>query len=279
MALESDIQAINKAIQQEGTISTSSKQELQESVNRSNVIANSQASSLTAAVAEVAPAVVSIVVSQDVPQLQVTYVDPFGNDPFFQGSSGFQIPEYTQTGSTTRQEVAAGTGFLIRSDGYILTNKHVVAEQDAYYTVLLSTGKQEQAKVVYRDPNNDVAIVKIDGSGYPVATFGDSSALQLGETVAAIGNALGKYNNSVSVGVISGLDRTIEASDENGNSEQLSGVIQTDAAINPGNSGGPLFDLSGKVVGVNVATTQGANNVSFSIPINEISGIVSKVLP
>ncbi len=278
ISLENDIETINKALQQEQNLSSTTKSQLQELANRTTVIANSQSALLTSAVAKVTPAVVSIVVSQDVPQLAVTYENPFGDDPFFQGA-GIQIPVYTQTGSTTRQEVAAGTGFIVRSDGYIVTNRHVVEQTDAYYTVLLSTGVQKQAQVIYRDSEKDLAILKIDGSGYPAVTFGDSGTLELGQTVAAIGNALGEYNNSVSVGVISGLDRSIEANDENGNTEQLSGVIQTDAAINPGNSGGPLLDLSGNVIGINVATAQGANNVSFSIPINDVDSTIKSVLP
>ena len=246
-----------------------------ESANRQVIHQKSQDELLTAAVAKVTPSVVSIVISKDVPNLTVTYVNPFGNDPFFK-DSGIQVPVYQQNG-TTHQKVGAGTGFIITSDGYILTNRHVVDDQTADYTVLLSNGKQQPAKVVYIDQNNDIAIVKIDGKYSPVA-LGDSAGLQLGQSVIAIGNALGEYNNSVSVGIISGLNRSIQASDSsNGSSEQLTGVIQTDAAINPGNSGGPLLDLNGSVVGVNVATVQGSNNISFSIPINTVKAIIKQV--
>jgi len=235
----------------------------------------SQDQKLTEAVAKTAPAVVSIVISKDVPQLEVTYQNPFGNDPFFQ-DFGIQVPVYRQKG-TVRQKVGAGTGFLLTADGYILTNKHVVADTEASYTVLLSNGKQLEAKVVYRDASQDAAIVKIEGKNFPVVELGDSASIQLGQAVIAIGNALGEYNNSVSTGIISGLNRKIEAATANGSLEAISGVIQTDAAINPGNSGGPLLTLEGKVVGVNVATVTGSNNISFSIPINAVKAIIKSV--
>ncbi|MBU6447925.1 trypsin-like peptidase domain-containing protein [Patescibacteria group bacterium] len=257
-------------------VATLAKLPPQEIIQREVVQQKSQDQMLTEAVKQVTPAVVSVVISKDVPQLQVTYENPFGNDPMFQ-NLGFQIPVYQQVG-TQKQKVGAGTGFIIRSDGYILTNKHVVADDTAQYTVLLSDGTQKTAQVVYKDPQNDIAIIKIDGTGYPTVQLGDSSKLQLGETVAAIGNALGEYNNSVSVGVISGLNRTIQASSDNGSTETLTGIIQTDAAINPGNSGGPLLDLNGHVVGINVATVVGSNSIGFSIPINMVKNIITTVL-
>jgi serine protease Do len=235
----------------------------------------SQDQKLTEAVAKTAPAVVSIVISKDVPQLEVAYQNPFGNDPFFQ-DFGFQVPVYRQKG-TVRKKVGAGTGFLLTSDGYILTNRHVVADTQASYTVLLSSGKQLEAKVVYRDPSQDAAVVKIEGKNFPFVELGDSSVTQLGQAVIAIGNALGEYNNSVSTGIISGLNRKIEASTANGSLESINGVIQTDAAINPGNSGGPLLTLEGKVIGINVATVTGSSNISFSIPINFVKTIIKSV--
>lgn len=248
---------------------------LKELQNRQVVKEKSQDELLTAAVAKVAPQVVSIVVSKDVPLLEVTYENPFGNDPFFK-DFGIRIPVYRQKG-VERQKVGAGTGFLISANGYILTNRHVVSDETASYTVLLADGTQKQASVVYRDSTQDIAIVKIAGSGYGYATFGNSDSLKLGQTVVAIGNALGEYNNSVSVGIISGLDRTIQASGSGG-TEELSHIIQTDAAINPGNSGGPLLNLSGQIVGVNVATVAGSSNISFSIPINAVKGIVRSAI-
>jgi serine protease Do len=236
----------------------------------------SQDQILTAVVAKAAPAVVSIVVSRDVPNLVVTYVNPFGNDPMYRDFD-FAVPVYQQRG-TTLQKVGAGSGFLISHDGYILTNRHVVEDQSAEFTVLLSTGVQKKASVAYRDPNSDIAILRIDGTYPTIATFGDSSKVQLGQTVVAIGNALGEYGNSVSVGIISGLNRTIHASDPQGSVEELQGVFQTDASINPGNSGGPLVDLDGNVVGINVATVYGSSNISFSIPINAVRAALNRYL-
>ena len=210
------------------------------------------------------------------PQLQISYENPFGDDPFFKDFD-IRVPVYRQNG-TTKQKVGAGSGFLVSQNGYILTNKHVVTDDAASYTVLLSTGKQIAARVVYKDSDDDLAIIKIEGQNYPTVDLGDSSQLKLGQSVVAIGNALGEYNNSVSVGIISGLNRTITAGDSRGRAEQLTGVIQTDAAINPGNSGGPLIALSGKVIGINVATVMGSNSISFSIPINEIKDVIKDVV-
>lgn len=223
---------------------------------------------LQEAVAKVTPAVVSIVESQEVPLLQVTYQNPFGNDPFFQGF-GMQVPVYQQVGTTT-QQVAAGTGFLVRASGYIVTNKHVVPDANATYTVLLSNGKQKAGTVIWRSSTQDLAVVKISGSGYPTIPLGNSSTLELAESVFAVGNALGQYSNSVSVGVISGLNRSITAQNDQGGAETLTGVIQTDAAINPGNSGGPLVDLAGEAIGVNVAVVQGSQSIGFALPISEV---------
>lgn len=248
----------------------------EEAERRQAVRAQSQDDLLTEAVAKVTPAVVSIVISKDVPQLEVVYENPFGDDPFFQ-DFGFRIPTYRQKG-TVRQKVGGGTGFIIRSDGYIVTNRHVVADSNASYTALLSNGQQKPIQVIYKDPKHDLALVKIDGNGYTSLSLGDSGNLKLGQTVIAIGNALAEYNNSVSVGIISGLNRSVEATDNNGRVQTLTGVIQTDAAINPGNSGGPLIDLNGRVVGVNVATAVGANSISFSIPINEVKVIINTVI-
>ncbi len=246
-----------------------------EVVQREVIREKSQDQQLTEAVAKTAPAVVSIVISKDVPQLEVTYQNPFGNDPFYQ-DFGIQVPVYRQKG-TVRQKVGAGTGFLITSDGYILTNRHVVADTQASYTVLLSDGRQLDAQVVYRDANQDAAVVKINAKNLPTVNLGDSSGLQLGQAVIAIGNALGEYNNSVSTGIVSGLNRKIEATTADGSLEAINGVIQTDAAINPGNSGGPLLTLDGKVIGVNVATVTGSSNISFSIPINFVKSIINSV--
>ena len=242
----------------------------QETVRREIIHEKSQEELLTAAVQKIASSVVSIVITKDVPKLEVVYVNPFGSDPFFK-DSGIRIPQYQQKGFET-QKVGAGTGFIVGRFGYILTNRHVARDTQAHYTILLSNGSQQEAQVVYRDEKNDIALLKISGEYKPVE-FGDSDSLKLGQSVFAVGNALGEYSNSVSVGVISGLNRNIEAS--NGNQvERLENVIQTDAAINSGNSGGPLVDLNGKVVGINVATVIGSQSIGFSIPVNAVKNII-----
>lgn len=215
--------------------------------------------------------VVSVIASKDVPVFEQYFRSPFGNDPFFkQFFPDFQIPDRRQKG-TEKKQISAGTGFVISEDGLILTNKHVVSDEEAEYTVISNKGDKYPAKVLARDPVQDLAVLKIDQpkiGKLPQLTLGNSDKLQAGQSVVAIGNALGEFQNTVSVGVISGLRRTIVASSGFGQSETLEEVIQTDTAINPGNSGGPLLNLSGEVIGVNVAMAQGAENIGFAIPIN-----------
>lgn len=170
--------------------------------------------------------------------------------------------------STKNIEQDIGTGFIISSDGLIVTNKHVVADAGAKYKVII--GKNEEVEVVniYRDPVNDLAILKVNKTGLTPVELGDSDKLKVGQTVIAIGTALGEFRSTVTKGVISGLGRGIVAGSGVYSSEKLDNVIQTDAAINPGNSGGPLFDSGGKVIGVNVAVSQSAQSIGFALPIN-----------
>lgn len=246
-----------------------------ELVRRQGVRQKSQEDLLTAAVAAVAPSVVSIIVTKEVPRLDVVFENPFGNDPFFKDFN-IRMPRFVQRGSETKK-IGAGTGFLVSGNGFIVTNRHVVEDNAAHYTVLLSTGTQKEATVVYRDTAVDIAVLSIRGDGFKYATFGNSDSLKLGQSVFAVGNALGEFNNSISVGVISGLNRSIEAMNKT-QTEQLAGVIQTDAAINPGNSGGPLVDLNGNVIGVNVAVAHGGQNIGFSIPSAAVKKVIAKVL-
>ena len=234
---------------------------------------------ITQAVAKINPAVVSIIISKNTSDFEIKYVNPFENSPFFKDIK-LKIPVYTQTGSSTEEEIGAGTGLIIHRNGYILTNNHVVSDKEADYTTQLSNGSKKVAKVIYRDPEHDVAILKIEGSYPLVAPLGDSTSLKLGQTVIAIGNALGEYNNTVSTGIISGLDRNIQAQDENSTIvEKLKGMIQTDVSVNPGSSGGPLTDINGNVIGINVATAVDSNNINFSIPINSIKKSIEKIIP
>ena len=180
-----------------------------------------------------------------------------------------------------QQQEGAGTGIIISADGLILTNKHVVPEGTTTVTVVMADGKQyTDAKVVARDPLNDVAFIRINASGLPVAKLGDSSKVVVGQQVVAIGNALGRFQNSVTSGIISGIGRPVLAGESGSSaaSEELSGLFQTDAAINPGNSGGPLVNLDGQVIGVNTAVAgQGSQNIGFAIPINEVSPLLASV--
>ncbi len=243
----------------------------------------SQESLVVDAVKKSSPAVVSIILSQNVPKYQ-TCTDPNGQNrnPFedlFPGlpNNFFNIPQYCQNG-TQKKDIGGGSGFFVSSNGLIVTNKHVVDQLGVDYTVYTNDGKKHTAKVIAKDPILDVALIKIDGSDYPPLSFGNSDNLQVGQSVIAIGNALGEFRNSVSVGVVSGLTRSITAGDTTGGgTETLDHVIQTDAAINPGNSGGPLLDLSGRVIGINVAIAQGSQNVGFALPVNSIEGSITSV--
>jgi S1-C subfamily serine protease len=235
-------------------------------------------SKVVSAVKRASPAVVSIVATKDVAIVeQQNPFQEFCNDPFFRQFLGNQCNTPSQPPKTQTQQVAAGSGFIINSNGLILTNKHVVNISGASYTVITNDGKKYSAQVLARDPVQDLAVVKINASGLPALTVGDSANLQIGQTVIAIGNALGQFSNSVSKGVISGLSRSITASEGSGSSETLSQVIQTDAAINPGNSGGPLLNLAGQVIGVNTAIVQGAQNIGFAIPIDQAKRDISQV--
>lgn len=228
-------------------------------------------------VARVNSAVVSVVVTKDVPVYE-RYLEEW--NPFGFWGGGFQVPRVRENG-TQEQEVGGGSGFVVSADGLIVTNRHVVDDTDARYSVFLGDGTDYEVEVLARDPQLDIAVLKITnlppGTELNHLSFGDSDALRLGEPVVAIGNALAEFRNSVSVGVVSGLARSIVASDGYGRSEALSDVIQTDAAINPGNSGGPLLNLRGEVIGVNVATSRGADNIGFALPAAVVRGVVESV--
>lgn len=172
----------------------------------------------------------------------------------------------------------AGTGIIITSDGYILTNKHVIPEGASNVTIVQSDGSvRENVSVVGRDPLNDIAFLKINNaSNLPVAELGDSDEVQIGQQVVAIGNALGQFRNTVTSGIISGIGRPITAG-SGMETERLEDLFQTDAAINPGNSGGPLVNLSGEVIGINTAIAQQAEGIGFAIPINSAKGLIETV--
>jgi S1-C subfamily serine protease len=238
-----------------------------------------QEEAIIKAVEDIWPSVVSIVVSKDVPIVEQYFYDPFeGFEEFFGTPFELQVPQYRE-GGTERREIGGGSGFIVSQDGLVLTNKHVVLDQEADYTVFTNDGESYQAKVLARDPVQDIAVLKIEqlnSHSFPTVKFGDSDKLQAGQTVIAIGNALGEFRNTVSVGVISGLGRTITASG-GGMVETLEDVIQTDAAINRGNSGGPLLNLKGEVIGMNTATVVDAQNIGFAVPVNKAKKSIEQV--
>ena len=225
-------------------------------------------------VKKVSPAVVSIVISKFMPKIKqmpfLPFFGPFGiplpNDgEELMPHPGEQIPGMKEE----KVKIGGGSGFIVHPDGLILTNKHVVFDTDADYTVVTNEGKEYSGRVVSRDPINDVAVIKIEAKGLPTVRLGNSDKIDLGQTVIAIGNALGLFTNTVSKGIVSGLGRKISAAmGQGGEMEHLRDVIQTDVAINQGNSGGPLIDLDGEVIGINTAIIFGAQNIGFSLPIN-----------
>jgi len=213
---------------------------------------------------EVTPSVVTIGVkkTQKIIDSNSLFFDPFG----FFGRPKIQ-PEVEE--KQIEQDI--GSGFIIDPSGLIVTNKHVVDDLEAEYWVITYQDDELKVEKIYRDPINDMAILKVSPpvSGLKQVRLGDSSSLRVGQVVIAIGTALGEFRSTVTTGVISGLGRGINAgSPLGGLSERLDNVIQTDAAINPGNSGGPLLNSSSQVIGVNVAMSQAGENIGFAIPIN-----------
>jgi len=189
-------------------------------------------------------------------------------------------------GQTQSQE-SAGTGIIISANGLIITNRHVVPAGTTSVSVTLSDGTQlDNVKVIGRTSTSDsldVAFLKIGdtkGKKLVPATLGDSSKVQVGDRVVAIGNALGQFQNTVTSGIISGYGRTVQATDQGdiSSSENLQDLLQTDAAINSGNSGGPLVNANGEVIGINTAVAGNAQSIGFAIPVNDVSGLVKNVL-
>lgn len=215
-----------------------------------NKVSTAEQESISAVAEKVAPSVVSIVT-------KVTARSFYG---------------------TTSQE-GAGTGIIVSSNGYIMTNNHVVEDASTVSVVDSSGELYEKVTVVGRDPLNDIAFLKIDSDKtFTPATLGNSATLRIGQPVVAIGNALGQYKNTVTSGIISGTGRPITAQSGSGSTETLTDLVQTDASINPGNSGGPLVNLSGQVIGINTAIVADANGIGFAIPINATKGVLAGVL-
>lgn len=232
-------------------------------VSQGRQVVREQSNLISSIAEEVGPSVVSV----DITSESVT------NDLFF--------------GSQTRQQQSAGTGFIISNDGYVLTNRHVISDGITNVSLTMSDGTVlDNVSVVGKTSASDsldIAFLKINdakGKDLQPVKIGDSSAMQVGDTVVAIGNALGQFQNTVTSGIISGYGRSVTASDESGSSaDNLQNLFQTDAAINQGNSGGPLVNSDGEVIGVNTAVAGGtAQNIGFAIPINDARGLIDGVL-
>lgn len=233
-----------------------------------------------------APAVVSITISKTVAQAQEMAFGQMLHPSFLPPTAGEFPGDPLPQDENEKIKIGGGSGFIVDSSGIVLTNKHVVMDQEAEYTVITADDTEYTAKVLTRDPVNDIAILKIEAKNLPVLKM-SSASIQPGQTVIAIGNALGLFSNSISKGIVSGLARKISAAMGGGapsqgdtlpglpeqeeavmpQVEELRGVIQTDVAINQGNSGGPLLNLDGEVVGINTAVIYGAQNIGFAIPI------------
>jgi len=219
---------------------------------------------------KVCPAVITIVISKDLPKVEGFYFLPFGGQEFI-------MPKLKKGKEKTK--IGGGSGFIATPDGYVVTCNHVVGDPEADYTVILDPKRTFPAKVLVKDPLIDIAILKIEGKDFPNLEFGDSGQIELGETVIAIGNPLGEFEDTISAGIVSGLSRKITAYGGTPvRATSLRGLIQTDAAINPGNSGGPLVNMGGEVVGINTAMVMSAQNIGFAIPINYAKKTLEEVM-
>lgn len=231
--------------------------------NKQNVVY--EESVITQVVEQALPSVVTIGINK-----VTTTNDSFSFDPTNPFNPFSQVPGKQQT-----IEANIGSGFIISNDGLIITNKHVVADTTATYKVLTNDKKEHAVVNIYRDPLNDLAILKINANGLKTLDLGDSSILKLGQMAIAIGTPLGEFTNTVTAGIVSGLGRGITAgSPFEGYVEKLDNVIQTDAAISPGNSGGPLLNSKGQVIGINTAVASEGQNIGFAIPVNVIKEII-----
>lgn len=228
--------------------------------------ADSNKNGITDAVAAALPSVVTVKMSTTVTDYSIEF------NPYNWFSPFNRVPAGTHT-----NEQNIGSGFVVRGDGLIITNKHVVSDETAKYSVIANDKKEYPVAQIYRDPVNDLALLKISVSSLRALTLGDSTNLSLGQTVIAIGTPLGDFTNSVTSGIVSGLGRGITAGSRyEGYVEKLDNVIQTDAPINPGNSGGPLLNTNGEVIGINTAVATQGQNIGFAIPVNVIKTLLAK---
>jgi len=268
-----------------GILKISNSSESSEQKMKAQTFAVEESNYITA-IEKVSPSVVSIVATKDVEVFLTqpfSFFGPFGNDPFF-GQQAPNIPE--RESEKVTKKIGGGTGFIVSEDGLVLTNKHVVADEDADYTVFINNETKYYAKLVSKDPSNDIAMIQLykdenrenKVQGLTAVDLGDSEQTPIGSHLLAIGNALGEFQNTSTAGILSARDRSITAGDSNGqNASALNNLLQTDAAINPGNSGGPLVNLQGEVIGINTAVAQQANGIGFAIPINEVKSVIESV--
>jgi serine protease Do len=249
-------------------------QNTQQSSSSSPTVLNAQEKPIVDVAEKASASVVTVSIKK--PQSSNSGTDPFGTGDFFNFGFPFapMSPQNSPQNPQQKSDQAPqdiGSGFVVDPSGLVVTNKHVVSDANAEYYVIDANDKQHKVSKIYRDPSNDLAILKVDDFNAPAIDLGDSDHLKAGQSVIAIGTALGEFRHTVTTGVVSGLGRGIEAGDPFGMAtESLENVIQTDAAINPGNSGGPLLDSSGRVIGVNVAVSESGQNIGFAIPINVI---------
>lgn len=226
-------------------------------------------SPIVAIAKKVCPAVITVVVSKDLPQVEGFYYMPFGGNNLLMPQEGAGKDTKEKKSGTKKTQIGGGSGFIVSEDGYVFTSNHVVADTSADYTVIVDPRHKYPAKVLSRNPINDIAVLKIDAKELPYLEMSDSNKIELGEEVIAVGNALGEFTDTLSTGIVSGLSRFIKAfGGADQQMQNLRGLIQTDAAINPGNSGGPLVNMEGQVIGINTAMIMGAQNIGFAIPIN-----------
>ncbi|MBI1960823.1 MAG: trypsin-like peptidase domain-containing protein [Candidatus Liptonbacteria bacterium] len=225
---------------------------------------------VVATIKKVMPAVLSVVISKSLKEIEKELPPEFFQMFPFGEAPKLNIPD-DKIDAHGMVQIGGGSGFFVDPSGVILTNKHVVSEANAEYTVVDAENKKYDAEILARDPINDIAILRIAGSHkpFPALRLSNSSRVDLGESVIAIGNALGLFRNTVSTGIVSGLSRSIMAqADPKSAPQEMRGLIQTDAAINPGNSGGPLVRFDGEVIGINAAIVFGAQNIGFALPVN-----------
>lgn len=235
---------------------------------RQTAITDLSQNTVTSAVKSAIPSVVTIKVTTTVSNYSIE-IDPF--NPF---SPFRRVPGATQQ---TSQNI--GSGFVVRPNGIIITNKHVVADENSSYSVITNDKKEYPVQQIFRDSSNDLALLKINATDLKTIALGDSNVLELGQPVIAIGTPLGQFTNTVTSGIVSGLGRGITAGSRyEGYVEKLDNVIQTDAPINPGNSGGPLLNLKGEVIGINTAVATQGQNIGFAIPVNVIKNLLAKLV-